>query len=123
MEIAKSIGVEQQYAENEKMMNFAVLRMLHSTAVRFSCGAANFVSNKFRFNFEIEDFSNKIDQQELDLILEEISRDIPGDILEKISSPYIKLMFLWFAAGSQCVKRKGPPLKPIKKNNVSNKTV
>ena len=122
MQIAKQIGVREEFSENERMMNFAVLRMLHSTAVRFSCGAANFVSNKLRFNFEIEDFSKKIDQQELDLILEEIARDIPGDVLEKISSPYIKLMFLWFAAGSQCVKRKGQPLKPIKKN-VSNKSV
>ena len=110
-EATKLLGINKEQAGNPFLVNLAALRMFHDIACNSVEGFVDNTSNTH--GFTLDGFSNRMkdSRETIDLILTEIAQTYP-DVLEKFSSPWLRLALLWCSNVMVTLKKK----KVIKKN-------
>ena len=116
-EAQKALGITKEQAQSPYMVNLAALKMVHSIAVRSAENIVDRTSN--RHGMTLQGFSNRMKdcQESVDQILMEIAELYP-DVIEKFSSPWVRLGLLWGSNVMVSLKKKignnkyAPSLRP-----------
>jgi hypothetical protein len=110
-EATKMLGISKEQAGNPFLVNLAALKMCHEIACTSVEGLVERTSDKH--GFTLEGFSQRMreSRESIDLILTEIAQTYP-DVLEKFSSPWLRLGLLWSSNVMVTIKKK----RAIKKN-------
>ena len=110
-EAQKTLGINAEQAKSPYMVNLAALKMVHGICVRSAETLVDRTSNKH--GMTLEGFSEKMRecQESVDQILSEIAEMYP-DVIEKFSSPWVRLGLLWTSNVIISLKK-----KPIKNKN------
>ena len=106
-EAQKCLGLDSETIKSPYMVNLAALKMVHSIAVTSTEALVERTSE--RHGMTIAGFKTKMkdSQESIDLILSEIAQEYP-EVLEKFSSPWIRLALLWTSNVVISLKKKKP---------------
>ena len=115
VEAQKCLGINKEQAQSPYCVNLAALKMVHEIAVNSTESLVERTSD--RHGMTISGFKHKMKdcQESIDTILAEIAQQYP-EVLEKFSSPWVRLGLLWTSNVMMSLKKK--PIKN-KKNNVA----
>ena len=93
-EATKVLGINKEQAGNPFMVNLAALKMCHDIACNTVEGLVERTSTKH--GMTLQGFSQRMkdSQESVDVILAEIAQQYP-EVLEKFSSPWLRLALLW----------------------------
>ena len=110
-EATKMLGISKEQAGNPFLVNLAALKMCHEIACTSVEGLVEKTSDNH--GFTLDGFSQRMreSRESIDLILTEIAQTYP-DVLEKFSSPWLRLGLLWCSNVMVTLKKK----RTIKKN-------
>ena len=116
-EAQKALGITNEQAQSPYMVNLAALKMVHSIAVSSAENIVDRTSN--RHGMTLQGFSDRMKdcQESVDQILMEIAELYP-DVIEKFSSPWVRLGLLWGSNVMVSLKKKthnnkyAPSLRP-----------
>ena len=111
-EAQKCLGIDKEQAKNPFCVNLAALKMVHDIAVNSTESLVERTSE--RHGMTIAGFKRKMkdSQESIDMILSEIAQQYP-EVLEKFSSPWVRLGLLWTSN----------VVISLKKKEVNNKNV
>ena len=115
VEAQKCLGINKEQAQSPYCVNLAALKMVHEIAVNSTESLVERTSD--RHGMTISGFKHKMKdcQESIDTILAEIAQQYP-EVLEKFSSPWVRLGLLWTSNVMMSLKKK--PIKN-KKNDVA----
>ena len=104
-EAQKCLGIDKEQAQNPYCVNLAALKMCHEIAVNSTEALVDRTSD--RHGMTLSGFKNKMkeSQETIDMILAEIAQQYP-EILEKFSSPWVRLGILWTSNVVLTLKKK-----------------
>ena len=104
-EATKVLGINKEQAGNPFMVNLAALRMCHQIACSSVEGIVEKTSS--RHGMTLEGFTARMEdsRETIDIILSEIAQTYP-DVLEKFSSPWLRLALLWGSNVMVTLKKK-----------------
>ena len=104
-EATKMLGINKEQAGNPFMVNLAALKMVHQIACTSVEGLVERTSDNH--GFTMEGFSKRMQEsrESIDMILTEIAQTYP-DVLEKFSSPWIRLGLMWCSNVMVTLKKK-----------------
>ena len=104
-EAQKCLGIDKQQAANPYCVNLAALKMVHEIAVNSTEALVERTSD--RHGMTISGFKRKMkeSQESIDMILSEIAQLYP-EVLEKFSSPWVRLGLLWTSNVVLTLKKK-----------------
>ena len=112
-EASKILGLDKEQAKSPVVVNMAALRMVHSICVN---STEKFIdSTSGSHGYTVNGFSQRMrdSQENIDAILLEISEQYP-DVIEKFSSPWVRLGLLWGSNVMLTIRKK--KTFPNKKN-------
>jgi hypothetical protein len=114
-EAQKCLGIDKEQAGNPYCVNLAALKMVHEIAVNSTEALVERTSEKH--GMTISGFKRKMkeSQESIDMILSEIAQLYP-EVLEKFSSPWVRLGLLWTSNVVLTLKKK----EDNNKKNASN---
>ena len=115
VEAQKCLGIDKEQAANPYCVNLAALKMVHEIAVNSTEALVERTSEKH--GMTISGFKRKMkeSQESIDMILSEIAQLYP-EVLEKFSSPWVRLGLLWTSNVVLTLKKK----EDNNKKNASN---
>ena len=115
VEAQKCLGIDKEQAANPYCVNLAALKMVHEIAVNSTEALVERTSEKH--GMTISGFKRKMkeSQESIDMILSEIAQLYP-EVLEKFSSPWVRLGLLWTSNVVLTLKKK----EVNNKKNASN---
>ena len=104
-EAQKCLGIDKEQAGNPYCVNLAALKMVHEIAVNSTEALVERTSD--RHGMTISGFKRKMkeSQESIDMILSEIAQLYP-EVLEKFSSPWVRLGLLWTSNVVLTLKKK-----------------
>ena len=93
-EAQKCLGIDKEQAQNPYCVNLAALKMVHEIAVNSTVAIVDRTQHKH--GMTLAGFKQRMHdcQEQIDMILSEIAQMYP-EILEKFSSPWVRLALLW----------------------------
>jgi hypothetical protein len=93
-EAQKCLGITKEQAGNPFCVNLAALKMVHSIAVSSTVSLVD--RTQKTHGMTLEGFMERMEQsqEQIDMILSEIAQTYP-EIIEKFSSPWVRLGLLW----------------------------
>jgi len=93
-EAQKCLGISKEQASNPFCVNLAALKMVHEIAVNSTVAIVD--RTKKNHGMTIDGFKERMHdcQEQIDVILSEIAQMYP-EIIEKFSSPWVRLGLLW----------------------------
>lgn len=93
-EAQKCLGISKEQAANPYCVNLAALKMVHEIAVNSTIAIVD--RTKQKHGMTIDGFKQRMHdcQEQIDIILSEIAQMYP-EIIEKFSSPWVRLGLLW----------------------------
>ncbi len=105
VEAQKCLGIDKEQAANPYCVNLAALKMVHEIAVNSTEALVERTSEKH--GMTISGFKRKMkeSQESIDMILSEIAQLYP-EVLEKFSSPWVRLGLLWTSNVVLTLKKK-----------------
>ena len=105
LEAQKCLGIDKQQAQNPYCVNLAALKMVHEIAVNSTEALVDRTSD--RHGMTLKGFKQKMkeSQESIDMILSEIAQQYP-EVLEKFSSPWVRLGLLWTSNVVLTLKKK-----------------
>ena len=105
VEAQKCLGINKEQAQSPYCVNLAALKMVHEIAVNSTESLVERTSD--RHGMTISGFKHKMKdcQESVDTILAEIAQQYP-EVLEKFSSPWVRLGLLWTSNVMMSLKKK-----------------
>ena len=112
MEAQKCLGIDKEQAKSPYCVNLAALKMVHEIAVNSTEAIVDKTSHRHGMTLKGFKTRMKESQESIDIILAEIAQQYP-EVLEKFSSPWVRLGLLWTSNVMLTIKKKQPKIKNV----------